>query len=109
MSMWRNIADWFDAIEETIAAVGRIEAVVDRIENRQQTQMEVFMAQADQVNMKLDELDQKTNEAADRLRQIIAAIQPGMSQAEVDAIVARIGTEADRLGTWGQSASDPIP
>lgn len=67
------------------------------------------MAQAEELNIKLDELDAATNDAAQRLREILAALTPGMTQAEVDAVKARITGEADRLGTWGKSVDDPVP
>jgi ABC-type transporter Mla subunit MlaD len=68
-----------------------------------------LMAQSEEINASLDDLNTKTDEAAARLTEILANLKPGMSQAEVDAVKARIKTEADRLGTWGQDASNPIP
>lgn len=68
-----------------------------------------IMAQSDEINASLDQLNQATNDCAQRLTDILAALKPGMSQAEVDAIKGRIQAEADRLGTWGQNADDPIP
>ena len=68
------------------------------------------MAVADELNLKLDELNEKTNQAAERLREVIGMVQQGsMSQTEKDAIIARITAEADRLGTWGTDPANPLP
>lgn len=109
MSFWQDIADFFNDVEGIKRAIYRIELAIERVETKQEAHIMATSAQADEVNIKLDELDQKTNDAADRLRQIIAAIQPGMTQAQVDAIKGRIQSESDRLATWGTSADDPLP
>jgi methyl-accepting chemotaxis protein len=82
---------------------------LDRIENKITRMMEANMAQAEQINASLDDLNAKTDEAAARLREILGSITPGMTQEQVDAITARIDAEASKLSGWGVNPDDPLP
>jgi hypothetical protein len=77
---------------------------LDRIELKLTQIQEVQVAQAQQINASLDDLNAKTDEAAARLREIISSLHPGMTQEEVDAITAKIDAQATRLSGWGIDA-----
>jgi DNA repair ATPase RecN len=82
---------------------------LDRIENKITRMMEANMAQAEQINASLDDLNAKTDEAAARLKEIVNGIHAGMTQEEVDAITARIDAESQKLSGWGVDPTNPIP
>jgi len=102
-----------DALKKSQRAMmGTIERLEVHLLTVRKNQKEAALMASDQsasVNLRLDDLDTKTNEAGERLKQIAAAIKPGMTDAEVEQVNTRIQTEADRLATWGTDPASPIP
>ena len=109
-----------DAVLAEIAALKKFQKVmmgtIERLEvhlltvrQKQKEASTMASEQSTSVNLKLDDLNVKTNEASERLKAVITAIKPGMTDQEVEAVNNRIQGEADRLATWGTDPSVPLP
>lgn len=61
------------------------------------SQGEQIMSKADDINTKLDEIDTQTNEIASDIDTLLANGLEGLSKADADALMARLGTHADTL------------
>lgn len=68
-----------------------------------------LLMNAADINAKLDRIDQATNNIAADIRFLITQIQPGMTQADVDAVGARLETSATALETIASANKPPAP
>jgi chaperonin cofactor prefoldin len=68
---WDKLYGLLDSIADELTE--RLERIENKITRLQEAQMQ----HAEQINASLDDLNSKTDEAAARLREIMAGIQPG--------------------------------
>lgn len=54
-------------------------------------------------------IDAATNNVAARITDLSGQITTGMSQADVDAVVAQLNTEATKLNTIAADPNNPVP
>lgn len=77
----------------------------DRID----AQGEALMSRADEIQAKLDTADEETNNIAEDIKELKALIGTGMTDAQVDAVNARLDTHVAKLRSVASAHPDAPP
>jgi uncharacterized protein YoxC len=73
------------------------------------TQGDKLMAISKEMQDAMAAIDDATNTVAARITDLSGQISTGMTQADVDAVVARLNTEASKLNSIAADPSQPVP
>ena len=73
------------------------------------TQGDKIMAISKELQDAMAAIDDATNAVATRITDLSGQISTGMSQADVDAVVAQLNTEATKLNTIAADPNQPVP